>query len=106
MLPWKLWILATRLCGNGPTVGAKVPATAPRQKSLAQVVRVGYSISMETLLLRLCGLRRCHLHGNAAVAAVQAGDALAGHGVPTVGESWGAWGAPGCGVTEESWMHL
>lgn len=36
-----------------------------------RLCRAGYGISMETLPLRLCGLGRCHLHGNAA--AVQAG---------------------------------
>lgn len=81
----------TRLVGDGvpppPRQGRgsaspPQPGTAPLRVRGSQLqhpggnlwlrlCRAGYGISMETLPLRLCGLGRCHLHGNAA--AVQAG---------------------------------
>lgn len=69
--------------GRAKALGRPQPATAPlrvcRGSRLQhpggnlqlRLCRAGYGISMETLPLRLCGLGRCHLHGNAA--AVQAG---------------------------------
>ena len=60
---------------------------------LLRLCRAGYGISMETLPLRLCGLGRCHLHGNAAAAAVQAGMRWPGTGCPQQ-EGWGCPGHP------------
>lgn len=85
------WALAARLPGNGPAAGARVPATASRRKSLAQVVP--------------CWIR--HLHGNPPAQAVRArempsprkrgGGGGAGRDAPVGHRAPGAGGLGGSG---------